>query len=190
MFKRLLLIIFGISLILGGAVEAKKKPKMTPLELQALQTKEFEVNKEDLFAAVMTVTQDLGYQIDSADVQTGFITAFSATENKTNFFEALGGTTASGNTRMTAYVQALPNKNTKVRLNFLNSKERSSLYGQKSSSDKPILDPAIYNNAWDKIDEAIFITNATNDLSVPKETNDDSSEKSTTTDISKDNGID
>jgi len=122
MFRKLLVAISAMALLSSGAAEAKKKPTMTPMELQAIQSKEFEVKKDDLFSAVMTVTQDLGYQVESADLQTGFITAASATENKTGFFEAFAGMSSSGNTRMTAYIQQMPNKMSKVRLNFLNSK--------------------------------------------------------------------
>ena len=164
MFRKLLVAISAMALLSSGAAEAKKKPTMTPMELQAIQSKEFEVTKDNLFSAVMTVTQDLGYQVESADLQTGFITAASATENKTGFFEAISGMSSSGNTRMTAYIQQMPNKMSKVRLNFLNSKNSSSAYGRNSSQDKPILDPAVYNNAWEKIDEAIFVLNALTDV--------------------------
>ena len=106
-----------MALISGGAAEAKKKPTMTPMELQSIQSKEFEATKDNLFSAVMT-----------------------------------------------AYIQQMPNKMSKVRLNFLNSKNSSSAYGRSSSKDKPVLDPAVYNNAWEKIDEAIFVINALNDV--------------------------
>jgi hypothetical protein len=139
---------------------AKKEPPMTPLQLQALQSREFETSKDNLFNAVMTVVQDLGYQVQSADLQTGFITAVSATEQKTNFFEALGGGSSTANTRLTAFVQNMPNGMARVRLNFLISKTSQSIYGQSNQKDKPVLDASVYNNAWDKIDEALFVMGA------------------------------
>jgi hypothetical protein len=139
---------------------AKKAPQLTPLELQALQSKEFETSKSNLFGAVMTVVQDLGYQVQSADLQTGFITAISATEQKTNFFEALGGANSTANTKMTAFIQDLPNGMARVRLNFLFSKTTSSVYGQANQRDKPLLDVVMYRSAWDKIDEALFVMGA------------------------------
>jgi hypothetical protein len=48
----------------------------------------------------------------------------------------------------------------RVRLNFLSTNQSSSSYGQQSRSDKPILDPTVYNAAWDKIDEALFVKQA------------------------------
>lgn len=157
---------------------AKKPPEMTPLQLQALQSKEFETTKDKLFDAVMTVVQDIGYQVQSADLQTGFITAMSATEQKTNIFEAFGGGSSTANTRMTAFVQNLPNGMARVRLNFLVSKTSQSMYGQSNQKDKPVLDAAIYNNAWDKIDEALFVMGAlepSKNKDVPKNPSTDAS---------------
>lgn len=159
MKKLVAVVLLGLS-ISNSPAEAKKAPELTPLQMQALQSREFETTKENLFGAVMTVLQDLGYQVQTADVQTGFITAISATQNKTNFLEAFGGARSSGNTKITTFIQPLPNGATRVRLNFLNTKITSSAYGQSAQNDKPILDASVYNTAWDKIDEALFVMGA------------------------------
>lgn len=150
------------TLIISAPASAKKAPVLTPMEIQALQTHEYEATKEVLFASVVSVFQDLGYQLENADMPSGFITASSATSNKTNLLEAFAGQRSSGFTRATAFVEAMPNGMARVRLNFLNSKSSSSAYGQQSKQDKAILDPQTYKSAWDKIDEAIFVRNATN----------------------------
>ena len=160
MWKALWAVIAIVVVVTSNPAEAKKRPQLTPMELQAIQSREFETDKDSLFNAVMTVVQDLGYQVESADIQTGFITAYSATENKTNFFEALGGMQSSGQTKMTAFIQKLPNGRAKVRLNFLNTRTSSSAYGRNSQQDKPILDATVYQVAWDKIDEALFVIDA------------------------------
>jgi hypothetical protein len=158
--------IFALSfLMLASPSYAAKAPKLTPMELQAIQSREFEVPKEVAFGAVMTVIQDLGYTVESADIISGFITASSPTENKTNFFEALGGASSSGNTTMTVFLMQMPNGMTRIRLNFVNSKSMSTAYGRGSRQDKPILDPAVYNNAWERIDEALFVMGALADSS-------------------------
>ena len=147
-----------------------KEPKLTPMELQAIQSREFEVTKAMAFGAVMTVIQDLGYTVESADVTSGFITAASPTENKTGILEAFAGMSSSGNTVMTAFLLELPNQRTRVRLNFVNSKESSTAYGRDSRKDKPILEPAIYNNAWERIDESLFVMGALTDGVLDPET--------------------
>jgi hypothetical protein len=163
--------IAALMLVISVPTLAAKKPTMTPMQLQALQSKEFETSKEILFASVVSVFQDLGYQLDSADLPTGFITASSASGNRTNFLEALGGVASSGNTRATAFVEAMPNGMARVRLNFLNTKQSSSWYGQSSKKDKPVLDPKTYQVAWDKIDEAIFVRSALSSKPLPSVAN-------------------
>ena len=151
-----------VVLATGEPAAAKKKPEPTPMELQALQSHEYETSKEILFASVVSVFQDLGYQLENADMPSGFITASSATKSKTSFMDVLAKQTSSGNTRATAFVEAMPNGMARVRLNFLNSKISSSMWGHQDKQDKAVLDPQTYKIAWDKIDEAIFVRNATN----------------------------
>jgi hypothetical protein len=158
--KKYFVFVLAALAAMASPAYAKKAPQLTPMELQGLQSKEFETTKDNLFGAVMTVLQDLGYQVQTADLQTGFVTAVSATQNKTNFLMALGGVAASGNTKVTCFLQSMPSGMTRVRLNFLNSRNTSSAYGQSSQDDKPILDVAVYHNAWEKIDEALFVMGA------------------------------
>lgn len=154
----LLAVVIGISPPV--VAHAKKKPALTPMELQAIQSKEFETTKEMLFASVMSVFQDLGYTVESADMPTGFITAASATSNRANFWDVVGGVSASGNTKATAFVEPMASGRARVRLNFVNSKESSTIYGQSRKNDKPILEAGPYQVAWEKIDEALFVRGA------------------------------
>lgn len=140
--------------------QARREPELTPMQLQALQTREFETTKEALFAAVVSVFQDLGYQLENADMTSGFVTASSANTRRTNFGNILAMQRASGHTRATAFIEQMPNGRARVRLNFLNTRSTSSVYGQHHDSDRPVLDPATYNAAWEKIDEALFVRTA------------------------------
>ena len=70
------------------------------------------------------------------------------------------GVASPGNTVMTAFMLQMPSGLARVRLNVVNSKNQSSAYGQQSRQDKPILDPKVYQTAWDKIDEALFVMGA------------------------------
>jgi hypothetical protein len=159
--KHWLWILFiGLSIVAQPALAQRKQPTLTPMELQALQSREFEADRKSLFASVMSVLQDLGYTIDSADLGTGFITASSPTTNKTNFFEAFGGVLATGNSRVTAFVEEMASGLARVRLNFVNTRHSSSSYGQQHKQDRPVLDPKTYQAAWEKIDEALFVRSA------------------------------
>jgi hypothetical protein len=159
---RTLLMATAMAVVIAGATPAlaKKKPEITPMQLQAIQSKEFEATKDDVFASIMTVFQDLGYQVNSAEMNTGFITAESATHNKTSFWDAMAKQSGSGNTRATAFVEKMPNGMTRVRLNFMNTKSVSGMWGRNSREDKPVLEPRTYQIAWEKIDEALFVRHA------------------------------
>ena len=126
-------------------------PTKTPLELQAIQKKTFEASKSVAFASVMSVFQDLGYIIKSADKDTGLIQASSPTKNVVLFGSHMSNTEAS------AFVEQLNSTKTSIRLNFVAVSESSSGYGMKSKSDRPVETPETYQNAFNKIQEAIFI---------------------------------
>ena len=143
-----LLIMMGLSAFGCGT----KKIQKTSLELQSIQAKEFSADKKVAFQSVLSVFQDLGYVVQSADLETGFITAKSPTENELVPFVGM----SMKDTKATAFVEQIGSKS-KVRLNFVGSQETSNNYGMKSSQDTPIEDPRIYQNAFQKIQEAIFI---------------------------------
>lgn len=156
MKKILMTVALASTVILASPVEAKKPPALTPMELQALQSREYQTSKDQVFSAVVSVFQDLGYQISAADVGSGFITAGSATKNKTGFFEALGGVRSSGASRVTAFIETMPSGLTRARLNFMNTKNSSSMYGSSSAKDTPILEPKTYQIAFEHVEQALF----------------------------------
>jgi hypothetical protein len=149
-------IVASFPFALAGCATA---PKATPtsLQLQSFQAKEFETSKVIAFGSVLSVFQDLGYIVASADRETGFITASSPTGNKSNFWEAIAGMSSSVQTRATAFVEEIRPGFTTIRLNFVEGRHQSTVYGQTTDNDKPILAPKVYEAAFEKIGEAIFI---------------------------------
>ena len=130
-------------------------PTMTPLEIQSLQTREYENEKAIVFTSVISVFQDLGYTVKSADKDTGFITAESAATSDAASKFWLGVSNVS-QTAATAFVERIGDT-TKVRLNFVTSNKKSSAYGQTDREDIPVLDAKIYQNAFERIENAIFV---------------------------------
>lgn len=147
-------ILFAMSL--SGCATPKKAPE-TSLQLQSFQAQEFETTKATAFASVLSVFQDLGYIVSSADRETGFITATSPAGTKTSFWDAMGGVQTSGQIKATAFVEEIRPGFASVRLNFVDARHRSSLYGQQNDVDKPILDPKFYQSAFARIGDAIFV---------------------------------
>lgn len=153
-----------VTILLGGILVgcgSTPERELTPMQIQAFQTHEFESSKSTAFNSILSVFQDLGYIVDSADKSTGFITASSAAENKTGFWQAAGGTTSSGKTKATAFVEEIRPGLSRIRLNFVDTRNLSSAYGQESQEDTPILDPKPYQVAFDKVGTAVFVRQGT-----------------------------
>jgi len=135
-----------------GCVMPPAKPQLSSLQLQVIQSRDFETSKKLAFASVMSVFQYLGYIIESANLDTGFITAKSPTRS---IYEFRG--VAMRCTRATAFIEELKPDLSKVRLNFVDSVETSSQQGARNVNDTAVENPQIYQNAFTKIQEAIFI---------------------------------
>ena len=157
--KKYLTIIILVFFISGCEV-APKQPTLTPLEIQSLQTRQFETNMNTAFPSVISVFQDLGYIVQTASKDTGLITAKSEAK-KDSAYAFWTGNTKVKQTAVTAFVEQL-GKNTKVRLNFVASAKRSSAWGQTDQDDTPILEAKIYQNAFERIGSAIFVRTSTN----------------------------
>lgn len=136
-------------LMLFSACTSVETP--TSMELQAFQRQEFPTSKSVAFGSVVSVLQDLGYIISSADKETGLITAGSPTKTVVFFGSHMS------NTRVNAFVESFGAKRSAIRLTFVEVREGSSGYGMKSKTDKPIYDKVVYQNAFEKIGEGIFI---------------------------------
>lgn len=177
----------AVLLILGVLVgcmmpmnQPQSKPQMTSLEIQAIQSQVFESDKRVTFNSVMSVFQDQGYIIGSASLDTGFITAESPTRHIDSapqvdsaspvMSQILNGI-FSGDKKtaavsveekrvVTATVEELSPKKTRVRLNFVHRKNMSGSFGQRENQDTPVVNAKVYEDAFSKIGNAIFIRRA------------------------------
>lgn len=147
----------AVFLLSVGCVRAPA-PTLTPLDIQSLQTREYEQRENVVFPSVISVFQDLGYIIRSADRNAGLITAESAAKSDANSRIWLGVSSVS-QTSATAFIEQI-GKMTKVRLNFVTSIKQSYSYGQSDRQDTPILDAEVYKNAFERIENAIFVRSA------------------------------
>ena len=136
----LLMIIF-----LSGCA-TNQAPSPTPLQIQLMQTKVFNVDKRTAFNATVTVMQNLGYIIQDANFNTGIITAKST--QTANFW----GDTQY--TESTAFIQTYKqsDKNSSIRINFViyNSMPSPNQSGAPINTSSAVLDPQAYKNAFAK----------------------------------------
>lgn len=137
----------------SGCAHQEYKPKKSALELQSIQSKEFETTKKIGFASTLSVFQDLGYVVNSASFETGLINGKSPTQQ--SFVPFVGQ--VMKDVKATAFVEEITPGRTKIRLNFVNSTQSSSGYGMKGEQDNPIEDGAVYQDVFSKIQQAIFV---------------------------------
>lgn len=147
-----------LAIFLNGCISTKPAVTMTPLEIQSMQTREFSNDTDIIFSSVMSVFQDLGYSVNSADKSTGLITASSASESNASSKFWLGVSDVS-QTKATAFIEKI-GPIVRVRLNFVNTNKKSYSQGQTDQQDTPILDINIYQNAFERIENAIFVRSA------------------------------
>lgn len=147
---------------------AKKRPQMSSLELQQIQSREYESDKNMVFGSVMTVLQDSGYRIGSADKDTGLITGLGSTSSKLTWKPFAGFGRGKKTPIVSAFIEELVPGYTKVRLSFVMGKVNSSGYG-KNEDEKPVLDAQVYRDAFEKIDQVLFYRRALLDRAKPIE---------------------
>jgi len=146
--------------LLTGCVTTNNSPSLTPLEIRSIQTRSYEAEYNVVFRSVVAVFQDLGYTIKSADISTGFIQADGAADSN----EALKfwtGMTSTSQTKASGFVEQIGDA-TNARLSFIKSVESSTAYGADSREEEPILDSQIYQNAFERVENAIFVRTSTN----------------------------
>lgn len=155
MNKLIILSVIAISLF-TGCVQQPVSTK-SPLELQAVQSKEFETTKKIAFAATLSVLQDLGYIVDAANLDTGLITAKSPT--KQGFVIFVGQ--VMKNVKTSVFVEEITPGKTKIRANFVNSQKSSSGYGMQGEQETPIETPDTYQDFFTRIQQGVFIRSNT-----------------------------
>jgi hypothetical protein len=153
-------LLLAVPLLMTACATDSGAPQKTSLEIQSFQSKQFEADKKTAFNSTMSVFQDLGYVVNSASLETGFISAESplkGADGMQAFLENISNFRSEGKTAVTAFVEEMGSKTTRVRLNFVQRDKTLREYGQQANREKPILDPKVYESAFNKIGDAIFI---------------------------------
>ncbi len=176
----------GIIGLLSGC--AAPPPKMNSLQIQAMQTRDFNTSKTKAFNAVMTVFQNDGYTIGTANKSTGYITGKGLTQSNP-FVDQYGrmsssdGGFASGmldfmaagevengrhqpihtNYSIAASAYVTPVKTgkkptTKIRISYIQKKVVSG--GDTNKTSTQVLDPNLYQEAFNDIRQQLFIAPA------------------------------
>lgn len=138
---------------------AKGPPPVTGLALQQIQAKDLETTTDILFPAVVSVLQDAGYHITAADKPTGFVTGVGSAEQKATYNIWYGFGKKKEVPMVSAFIEQRGPGLARVRLNFVLSKAKSR---NSFTDEKPLTDPAIYKDAFEKIEKEVFVRQAMN----------------------------
>lgn len=134
-----------------------KQPEVSGLELQQIQARDLETTPQVAFPSVMTVLQDSGYRIQTADKDTGLITAMGSSSQKMTYNLWFGFGQKKKFPIVSAFIESRGSKYTRVRLNFVMSEGKSR---NSFTDEKPITDPAVYRDAFERIEKEIFTRTA------------------------------
>ena len=156
-FKKKIFFTLPLLILLTACPVDKQSLQKTPAELMALQTQDFDTNKSKALEGVIAVFQDLGFIVQTSDFNTGLITAKSPTKGN---YHWMGRKMVD--TKATGTVRELSSNKVKIRLNFVESKRLSFGYGMKQENESAILDAKIYQDAFNKIRNQLFIQKKTN----------------------------
>ena len=118
------------------------------IQLQAIQSREFDCSLKVAFTAVLSVFQDLGYSINTANFEIGLITAKSLT---TTAFESLAR--YSKDERATAFIEPSAPGRIKIRLSIVRSRRALG----RGEEETAVTEPETYQAAFAKIQNAIFV---------------------------------
>ena len=143
-----------------------EEPQLSGMALQQIQAKDFETTSDVAFPAVMTVLQDDGYRILTAQKDTGLITAIGSEHAHLIWAPFLGFRQKKKVPMVSVFIEQRGVNNTRIRLSFVMSTAKTNLM----SDEKPISDPEPYRLAFEKIAKEIFVRQSLN-ASTPKAEN-------------------
>ncbi|MDR0742638.1 MAG: hypothetical protein LBE98_04215 [Puniceicoccales bacterium] len=145
--------------LMPGCASVSETHAPTSVEIQSIQTREFDVPYKIAFASVVDVFQDLGFTIQSSDFTTGLIIARGNTANQSvgllgAMSEVRGKTVWNVGT---AHLEELGNEKVSIRVSFVTNTKVMFEYGASNESSKAILDGEFYAKFFEKIDKSIFV---------------------------------
>lgn len=144
-------------LFVAAPAYAKKAPEVSGLELQQIQSHDIEAPKQIVFSSVMSVLQDAGYRVQAADLETGLITGTGSSTGKLTYNLFMGFGKSKKSPVVSAFIEQVGPTMTRVRLNFVMAKIKSTVYGSQPQDEEPITDAATYRDAFEKVDQAVFL---------------------------------
>ncbi len=141
--------------IVASSCTVPPKIKQSQMQIQAYQSHEFEATKRIAFDATMSILQDAGFIIESADFETGFITGKGTTQSRPDLWWGA----MNEHVKVTAFIEQRTSSLARVRLNLVESSQRKSVWNlaQDVINEAGVRDPKVYQQLFEEIGQAIFV---------------------------------
>lgn len=133
----------------------------SPAEVRMMTTKQFEVDKDLVFKAIISLLQSESYIVDQADLETGLINANKRIENKNAAAQRFWvGVSKDANTSRTMfYVEEFNSELTEVKITLYEGSEtsRTGYWGSvnKDNKEQMIYDAAVYQEWFQSLQAEI-----------------------------------
>jgi len=159
MMKKIAIPLSVAGILISAPVQAAKPPALSGLALQQIQSRDFETTASVAFPAVMTILQDAGYRIQSADKDTGLITGTASIASHMIWAPFAGFRSKKQVPIVSVFIEQRGPNLTRIRFNFVMSTGKSN---KAFTDEKPIEDPAIYQDAFERVEKEIFVRQSMN----------------------------
>src|SRR4051812_1559316 len=125
---RKIILITCLAICAAPAV-AGKKAEISGLELQQIQSRDLEGSYDVVFPSVVTVLQDGGYRIQSADKNSGLVTGQASTNSVTTLNIFWGWGKKKRTPVVSAFIEPRGPQITRIRLSFVLATTKNRIYG-------------------------------------------------------------
>lgn len=129
----------------------------SPQEVQAMTTKQFEINKKLLFKSSISLLQSESYLVEDANETTGLIRASKRIENKNAELQRvlLGASKDANTSKVSIYIEDINPELSEVKITLYEGAESttSGYWGNtnKHNSERMVYEPEIYNNWFNNL---------------------------------------
>jgi len=127
--------------------------RLTPTEMKAISTKQFESNYDVVFRSVISLLQSEGALVEDTDRETGLIKAVKRIEKK-----AFGYSENASISKIGFYIDAINDELTEVKLTIYEGTSKktaawASSYGQQQTQNKEAIvqDPVVYQTWFNNL---------------------------------------
>lgn len=126
---------------------------LTPMQIRALQTREYDASFEDAYKSAITVLQDRGFNLQTSDYNAGVIQGSSGWKNSPSYLSSYLNAVESSKHNASLTLEPLSPERTLLRISVIQelSTERTSLTpaAAQISNDKSVqITDAVYYQSW------------------------------------------